>query len=58
MRKQVSSTISAAASSFGIRNAMKGALFEHYALCRCGKSKNKPFCDGTHRYAKFTDEEN
>src|SRR3972149_596064 len=21
---------------------------ETYALCRCGKSKNKPFCDGTH----------
>jgi len=21
---------------------------EKYALCRCGRSKNKPFCDGTH----------
>ncbi|HYL28278.1 MAG TPA: CDGSH iron-sulfur domain-containing protein, partial [Candidatus Nitrosotalea sp.] len=30
----------------------------HYALCRCGKSKNKPFCDGTHWYEKFSDDEN
>ena len=23
---------------------------EQYALCRCGKSKNPPFCDGTHTH--------
>ena len=28
---------------------------EHFALCRCGKSKNKPFCDGQHWYHKFKD---
>ena len=22
-------------------------------LCRCGHSKNKPFCDGMHREMKF-----
>ena len=35
-----------------------GALLEHFALCRCGHSKNKPFCDGTHWYVKFSDEDN
>lgn len=33
----------------------EGASREHYALCRCGQSKNKPFCDGSHWYAKFVD---
>lgn len=31
---------------------------EHYTLCRCGDSKNKPFCDGTHLQTKFKDEKN
>lgn len=29
-------------------------LQETHALCRCGKSKNKPFCDGTHEHIHFS----
>lgn len=36
----------------------EGASEEHYTLCRCGASKNKPFCDGSHWQIKFTDEKN
>lgn len=35
-----------------------GASTEHYTLCRCGASKNKPFCDGSHWAIDFTDEHN
>ncbi len=27
---------------------------ESFALCRCGASENKPFCDGAHNRAGFT----
>jgi len=33
----------------------EGGSREHYALCRCGHSQNKPFCSGMHWYAGFTD---
>jgi len=33
----------------------QGASQEHYTLCRCGASKNKPFCDGSHAAINFDD---
>jgi CDGSH-type Zn-finger protein/uncharacterized Fe-S cluster protein YjdI len=32
------------------------ARIERTALCRCGGSKNKPYCDGTHAQIGFTDQ--
>jgi CDGSH-type Zn-finger protein/truncated hemoglobin YjbI len=33
----------------------EGSSQEHYALCRCGHSQNKPFCSGMHWYVDFKD---
>jgi CDGSH-type Zn-finger protein len=29
--------------------------WDHVALCRCGRSAHKPFCDGTHARVGFKD---
>ncbi|MEE9270576.1 MAG: CDGSH iron-sulfur domain-containing protein [Candidatus Krumholzibacteria bacterium] len=35
----------------------EGASTEHFDVCRCGGSKNKPFCDGTHWTVEFDTDE-
>jgi CDGSH-type Zn-finger protein len=35
--------------------AVAGAEAAEVWLCRCGQSNEKPFCDGSHRAAGFTD---
>jgi CDGSH-type Zn-finger protein len=37
----------------GWKEGQKYPVHESYALCRCGHSQNKPFCDGTHAKVKF-----
>ena len=37
---------------------LEGTSQEHFTMCRCGGSKNKPFCDGTHWHIKFRDDKN
>ena len=38
-----------------VRHPVAGLIFagQQTALCRCGQSANKPFCDGTHRSVGF-----
>jgi CDGSH-type Zn-finger protein len=36
----------------------EGVSSESFTLCRCGESKNKPFCDGTHWSTGFSDDKN
>lgn len=39
-------------------DGMRPECSNHYVLCRCGQSKNMPFCSGEHWRAKFLDESN
>jgi uncharacterized Fe-S cluster protein YjdI len=40
-----------------VRDGVEIAKLEKAALCRCGQSSNKPFCDGTHLKVGFRDSE-
>lgn len=41
-----------------VSDALQPPSKEHYALCRCGASRNKPYCDGRHAEINFKDEKN
>lgn len=40
-------------ADIGATPLAEGVSEEHFTLCRCGASKNKPFCDGSHWYVEF-----
>ena len=47
----------AAGESLDYREGKTYPVSQQYALCRCGHSGNKPFCDGTHKKVSFDGEE-
>jgi CDGSH-type Zn-finger protein len=47
----------AAGESLDYREGKPFPTSQQYALCRCGHSGNKPFCNGTHKKVSFDGEE-
>lgn len=45
--------IDAEGYSYEWRDGKEYPLKENYALCRCGQSRSKPFCDGKHAQVNF-----
>lgn len=45
------------AKTYEYRKGKEYPLNQEYALCRCGHSKNPPFCDGSHQRIGFNGEE-
>jgi len=43
---------------YDYRVSKRYPLTETYSLCRCGQSKDKPFCDSTHEEVHFKGTEN
>jgi CDGSH-type Zn-finger protein/truncated hemoglobin YjbI len=52
---RVTGRVSLAGAGGEPEERVQGASLEHYALCRCGHSQNKPFCSGMHWYVGFRD---